>query len=101
MHPLLRDEDLVVVKKVPYEKLKIGNILVYNGRDKELLIHRLVGKCEDGRLCLRGDGYNLSRETVSYEAITGKAIGVVRNGRVVGLTRIMEWYFSKACTSRC
>ncbi len=93
MHPFLQDEDLVVVKKVSLINLKIGNILVFVGKDKELLIHRLVGKYKDERFYLQGDGYNLRKETVFYDAISGKVIGILRDGRVIHFSRTQEFYY--------
>jgi len=93
MYPFLRDEDLVVVKKVPFLNLKIGNILVFEGKDRELFIHRLVGKKKNDMLCLQGDGYNLLKETVPCDAIAGKVIGILRGGRLIRLSRIMELYY--------
>ncbi len=93
MHPFLRDEDLVLVKKVPVIYLKAGNILVFEGKDRELFIHRLVGKYKDELLYLQGDGYDLLKETVPYDAVEGKVIGILRNHRFIQFSRTRECYY--------
>ncbi len=41
-------------------------------------------------LCLQGDGYNLQKETVSYDAIAGKVIGILRDNRLIWFVDIKE-----------
>jgi len=91
MYPVLRDNDLVVVRETAPELLRKGNILVYHQEEKgEYLIHRLVKKGKGDILYLRGDGYNLSLELTRIGAIMGKAIGFVRNSRYESLNRPKE-----------
>jgi len=91
MYPVLRDNDLVVVRETAPELLRKGNILVYHMDEKgEYLIHRLIKKGEGDVLYLRGDGYNLSVELTKTGSIMGKAIGFVRNSRYEPLTRPKE-----------
>lgn len=104
MHPVLRDNDLVVVRETAPELLRKGNILVYHRDEKgEYLIHRLVKKGDGDILYLRGDGYNLSSELTRTGAVMGKAIGFVRDSRYEPLNRRKElrsWFVSllKECT---
>lgn len=91
MYPVLRDNDLVVVRETAPELLRKGNILVYHQEEKgEYLVHRLVKKGEGDILYLRGDGYDLSLELTRIGAIMGKAIGFVRNNRYEPLNRLEE-----------
>ncbi len=93
MHPFLKDEDIAVIKNVPFIKLRIGNILVFESKDGAFIIHRFVGKEKDELLHLQGDGYNLQKETVHYDAISGKVIGIFRNSRFIQFSRIQECYY--------
>ena len=91
MYPVLRDNDLVVVRETAPELLRKGNILVYHQEEKgEYLVHRLVKKGEGDILYLRGDGYDLSLELTTIGAIMGKAIGFVRNSGYEPLNRPKE-----------
>jgi len=92
MHPFIQDEDLLIVKEVPFEKIKTGNILVFGGENDLFVVHRLIEKQKNGLLVLRGDAYNLTKETITYDAIVGMAIGLVRNGKVVRYSRQLELY---------
>jgi len=93
MYPVLRDNDLVVVRETAPELLRKGNILVYHREEKgEYLVHRLVKKGEGDILYLRGDGYNLSLELTTAGYMMGKAIGFIRNSRYEPLSRSKELY---------
>jgi hypothetical protein len=91
MYPVLRDNDLVIVRETVPELLRKGNILVYHQEEKgEYLVHRLVKKGGGDILYLRGDGYDLASELTTIGAIMGKAIGFVRNSRYEPLNRPKE-----------
>ena len=93
MHPFLMDDDLVVVKKVSPGCLKKGNILVFRDKTGNYIIHRGIGKPRNGHIYARGDGYNLPAELVQETAILGKAIGMIRDGKLTYFNRLMELYF--------
>ncbi len=93
MHPFIQDEDLFIVKKVPFKKLKRGNILVFRGENDLFVVHRLIKKKKTGLLVLRGDAYNLTKETITYDAIVGMAVGLMRNGKMIRYSRQLELYF--------
>lgn len=91
MYPFLRDDDLVAVKEYGSEKLTLGSILVFKGKDGGHIIHRLVKKGKDDFFCLRGDGFNLSTDRVDKEAIIGKVVGIIRRDKFVRFNRVREW----------
>lgn len=91
MYPVIRDDDLVLVRETEPELLRRGNIIVYYHDERgEYLIHRLVRKGDDGILYLRGDGYNLSVELTMTSSVIGKAVGFVRQNRFNPLSRPKE-----------
>ena len=97
MYPVLRDNDLVVVKKTRPESLRRGNILVYRGKNGQHIVHRLVKKDKGDVFHLKGDGYNLPPESITGDSIAGRAVGFVRNRRYAPLNRFMElssWFVS-------
>jgi hypothetical protein len=97
MYPVMRDNDLVVVKKTAPESLRKGNIIVFRGKNGQHTVHRLVKKGKGGIFYLKGDGYNLSPELINRDLIIGKAIGLVRENRYKPLNRGMElssWFIS-------
>ena len=97
MYPLLRDDDFVVVKKATPESLQRGNILVYQAKNGQYVVHRLIKKSGANLLHLKGDGYNLPSELTERETLVGKASGFVRDGRYEPLGRVRElhsWFVS-------
>ena len=57
MHPVLRDNDLVIVRETAPEHLRKGNILVYREEDGQYVVHRLVKSSGGDLLYLRGDRF--------------------------------------------
>ena len=87
MWPFLRTEDKLVVKKVPLEELKIGDIILYI-KDNQTICHRLVKKIgykEKYLLYARGDN-SKSIESVNENMLKGKVIGILRGNRMKNLT---------------
>jgi hypothetical protein len=89
---LLRDSDMVVVSPVPVERLKKGNLVVFEEKKGEYIVHRLVKRAADGAVFLRGDGYNLSLESVAADAVVGRVTGIIRGGRLIRISRTRECY---------
>ena len=97
MHPVLRDRDFVVVREVALTSLRRGNILIYRDDGGGYVVHRLIRKGKGDRLYLKGDGYGLPLEKAREDALLGKAIGFIRNGRYAPLGRSEElhsWFVS-------
>ena len=56
MEPTLHRGDLVLVLKIPFEKIQKGDIVVFRNPNNGVAVaHRVVGKLEDGRLLTKGD----------------------------------------------
>ena len=92
MYPMLRDNDYVVVRKLPSQRLKKGCLVVFKDKEGRLIVHRMIGK-KGKSLCLKGDGHNLNEEIIDKRCVKGKAVGIIRDGRYIGLTRFWELYF--------
>jgi len=99
MYPLLRDNDLVCVRKTSTKSLRRGNIVVYLRKEGEYIVHRLIKKERDSVLWLRGDGHNLIIESATTENITGKVVGFFRYRRYNAISRTRElhsWFIALA-----
>ena len=97
MYPVLRDQDLVIVRKTVPESLLRGNIVVYRSREDEYIVHRFIERGKDNVLCVRGDGYNLPIESATAETLVGKVMGFVRDRRYNPISRPRElhsWYIA-------
>ena len=56
MEPTLHRGDLVLVLKVPFERVQKGDIVVFRDPNNGVAVaHRVVGRLEDGRLLTKGD----------------------------------------------
>jgi signal peptidase I len=93
MYPVIRENDLVVVKKTNLEHCCKGNILVYHHeRNGSYVIHRFIKKGKGNVLYLRGDGYDQPLESADRVSVMGKAVGLVRNNHYQALSRSKELY---------
>jgi signal peptidase I len=88
MWPFLRQQDKCIVKKVPFESLKIGDIVLYKANGV-VVCHRLIGtnKDENNRwvFYIRGDN-SFKPEMVTEDMFLGKVIGILKGKRTVNLT---------------
>ncbi|MEA1936119.1 MAG: S24/S26 family peptidase [Thermodesulfobacteriota bacterium] len=93
MYPFLRDDDFVIVRELPFESFRKGNLLVFEGEEGEYIIHRVVKKVYGNFVYVRGDGYNLTEELVEKSSIAGKVTEVIREGKLIRINRLKERYF--------
>jgi len=83
MYPHLRQGDYVTVAKTPYEKLKVGDIIVFKGLYHNVA-HRIIKilKTNDGFLILpKGDSSERHDMPISEDKYFGKIISFERNGK--------------------
>lgn len=72
MYPVVKEEDVVVVKRSDF--YEVGDILVFTYNTDELLIHRLLRKKEDLFLCKGDNSFRL--EMFTKERIIGKVVEI-------------------------
>lgn len=78
MLPVLKLGDIITIQK--QENYKIGDILVFSYKNKELLVHRLL-KIKNNKYYCKGD--NAFRlEDIEFEQIVGKVLCKVSNGKI-------------------
>jgi signal peptidase I len=86
MWPFIRPGERLIIKKIPIEDLKIGDIILYR-KDNQLVCHRLIKRIGDKKgylLYTRGD--NSSQfDSLSEEMFLGKAIGILKKCKMISL----------------
>ena len=90
MWPFLRAGEKLLIKKTPTGYLKVGDIIIYR-TERQLVCHRLVKKIKQRERCLlyvRGDSSVSSPEPITEEMFLGKAMGIIKNGKIVALNQM-------------
>lgn len=99
MHPFLKAGERLLIKKIPVKDLKAGDIIIYRS-DSQMVCHRLIKKArkrEGYLLYARGDS-SLSwsgSESIAEEMFLGKAISIIRDGRLVSLNHIIRQFSNR------
>lgn len=76
MRPVLDECSIVTVERVPIDRLKKGDIVVYRNRAGIEVIHRLY-ECHDGLWFVLGDNNpSIDRETVSGRNLLGRVCAI-------------------------
>jgi signal peptidase I len=99
MRPFFKTGDMFIVKRTTAGNLKIGDIIsYYSEQNKSEVCHRLIKKMRkaDGYLLyVRGDACFNPVEQIEEGASLGKVIAVVRNERIVDLTRAHQRFINR------
>lgn len=74
MFPMLVKGDIVVVAPVAFDKLRKGDIIVFE-YDSLLIAHRLISK-RNGHVLTRGDGNSRPDIPIPFDKIKGKVIKI-------------------------
>ena len=86
MWPFIKQGEKLIIKKVPIEDLRVGDIILYR-KDNQLVCHRLIKRIGDEKgylLYTRGD--NSSQfDSLSEEMFLGKAIGILKKCKMISL----------------
>lgn len=89
MWPFLQAGEKLVFKKDSVKNLRIGDILLYRQKDK-LVAHRLIRKSRDNQknlIFVRADSSISTPELLTEQMLLGKAIGILKNGKITSLLR--------------
>jgi len=83
MWPFIKTGEKLIVRRIPLENFKIGDIVLYR-ESNQIVCHRLVKKIQGESLFyVRGDNSPFSSEPVIAQMLLGKAIGVLRKGKII------------------
>ena len=74
MWPALKEGDLVLIKGVDKQELKVGDIIVYENK-KGFTIHRIIELNEE-TLETKGDANNISDSPIKYEKVVGRTVNL-------------------------
>jgi len=97
MWPFLKGGKRIIVKKVPIEKLRIGDIVLYRANN-QAVCHRLVKKVVDKKrrlLYVRGDNSLSLPEPIPEEMFLGKAIGILQEPGAISLTGCRQRFMNR------
>ena len=72
MWPILKTGDIVLIKKIPKEDIKVGDIVVWQNA-KGFTIHR-VAKLDQDTLTTKGDANFTDDPLVKYEEVIGRTV---------------------------
>jgi signal peptidase len=84
MSPFIRGGEVVVIKNLPFEEMRTGDIVLFKNRRGDLVLHRLVRKRgleRDGTIQTRGDSMPMLDEPVRDADVLGRVVSVERGGR--------------------
>ena len=81
MNPLLvAERDTVIIKK--FAQYNIGDIIFYRRDDGHFVLHRIMGKNDDGFI-LCGDNQSVKEYGITEKHIIAKVILINRNGKKI------------------
>jgi signal peptidase I len=75
MSPFIHDNETVIIEP-PARTLRIGDVILFEGKGRQLILHRIVRNTKKGYVT-RGDAARHDDGTVSHSAVLGRAVHVV------------------------
>jgi signal peptidase len=69
MEPVLSAGDLVIIKET--KNVDVGDVIVYQSSDNELIIHRIISRDND-TIVTQGDANNAADVPITIDAVKGK-----------------------------
>lgn len=94
MDPLIREGDVVLVKPIEENIIRLGDILAFKQKDSQIITgHRLIKKTRssDGvSYILQGDFNTSGVDEILYKDIIGKVVGLQRDDRLFSVDTLYE-----------
>lgn len=93
MWPFLKAGEKLIIKKVPVEKVRVGDLILYRS-GKEYVCHRLVKKkisSQQALLYVRGDNSQSPPAAINRQMFVGKAVGLVRENSIINLEGVGQY----------
>lgn len=98
MFPLIKRGDVLCVEDQSADKLNIGDIVLYEVCSR-FFAHRVLWRCRDGSLFVKGD-MHFSFERVVSEQITGKLSAMIRKNKIrdmAGTGKLVSYMYFLIC----
>lgn len=84
MRPLLKDEeDILIMTSIKGKTLRVGDIILYERKDGQFVIHRLYKKGTKNTFWFVGDNQFCVERDVSIEQLRAVAKSIIRNGKAI------------------
>ncbi len=84
MLPLIRNlKDRVVLSSCRGEDCSVGDAVMYRRQNGQYVLHRIVGKAQDGSFVFMGDGQTQPEEGIKPEQIIAKTDAIYRAERYI------------------
>jgi len=80
MLPILRPNDVVYFKKIPFLKIKVNDLIIFKKKN-QLITHRVIYKTKK-YLITKGDNNSNSDGKIYPKQILGKVYQIKRNGKI-------------------
>mgnify|MGYP002522318887 FL=1 len=87
MEPVINEGDFILSKEVPFEKLTIGDDIIYYSKSNKIyIVHRIVDVNLDGSFIMKGvNNSTFDTEFVTKENYVGKVVKVLTLFKIGGL----------------
>ncbi len=73
MWPILKQGDIIFIKNISPEDIKVGDVIVWQQEEKGFVIHRVI-KIKENAIITRGDANTAEDPPVAFENIVGKML---------------------------
>jgi len=93
MWPALKKGDLVLIKGVDKEELRVEDIVVYQNF-RGFTIHRIVKMNED-TLVTKGDANNAQDSPVEYDQLVGRVVNLINKPLIIPYLGMISVLISK------
>jgi hypothetical protein len=97
MRPFLKQGVKVIVSEVPPADLKRSDLILYKS-ERQIICHRLVRKelsPSGWLLYARGDADASSTELVAEQAVIGKVVGIIEDGKIIDTAGLPRTFWHK------
>ena len=96
MRPMVRDGDILIVRRADDTEIAVGDIVFYRSHRKGMVVHRVVGVQKDmreGILVVKGDAVGSPDPAVCESQVWGKVVSIERSGRPIDPDSRLWRYF--------